>query len=1047
MIRNLIDYALNNRFIVLALGTLLLVWGAISFHNLPVEAYPDVANNYVQIITQWPGRAAEEVEQQVTIPIETQVNGIPHLQHLRSVSLFGLSSVMMIFDDVSENDWNRQKVLERLSQVTLPNGLQPQMGTDWSPVGQIYWYTLKSTNPKYDLMELKSIQDWVLEKQFKSVPNVVDVVGFGGTTREYQVRVDPNKLVAYGLSIGQVEQQLANNNTNAGGSFVEAGLQQVNVREVGLLKSTRDIAETMVKTQNGIAIRVKDIAEVTQAPKIRLGQIGKTIRRDNGTILDNEDVIEGIVLLRKGANADIALVAIHEKVKELNNQILPSGVKIVPFLDRSNLVHLTTHTVLHNLTEGVLLVSVILFFFLGNFRGAVIVALTIPFSLLFAAICLDLSNIPANLLSLGALDFGMVVDGTVVIIENIVRHFSLPESAKKTPLERIRDAVREVLRPVFYARAIIIAAYLPIFTLQSVEGRLFKPMAWTVSFALVGALIFSILIAPVLAFLQFRNGVNEWRNPVMQFLKDKYRIAVKWAIEHRHITVGVGAGAFAVAVFLLVSGVIGSEFLPHLDEGAIWVRGTLAPSTGPTEGVRVANQARVILASFPEVQVTTSQVGRPDDGTDTTGFFNTEFFVDLKPKEKWRPIFRENKDKLIAAMDRELTKIPGVLWNFSQPISDNMEEAVSGVKGELAVKLYGEDLKVLEKKGDEIVNIMRGISGIADLGLFRVLGQPNLNITVDRQQAARHGINVADVQDAVETSVGGKAVSQVLQNEQRFDLVVRYQAPYRETRQAIENVRLLSTTGERVSLGQFANLTVRDGASEIYREENSRYVAIKYSVRGRDLGSAVQDAMKRVSDQVKLPAGYHLNWSGEYESQKRSEKRLLVVLPITILGIFVILYTMFGSSKWAGLILANVAIAPIGGLLALLITGTHLSVSSGVGFLALFGVSVETGVIMLEYINQLRSAGHTIESAAIEGAVLRLRPIMMTMLVATLGLFPAALSRAIGSDSQRPFAIVIVGGLIGALLLSIFLLPALYVWFAREGDRLPEPEGDFLESA
>jgi heavy metal efflux system protein len=1047
MMRNLIDYALNNRFIVLALGTLLLVWGAISFHNLPVEAYPDVANNYVQIITQWPGRAAEEVEQQVTIPIETQVNGIPHLQHLRSVSLFGLSSVMMIFDDDSENDWNRQKVLERLSQVTLPNGLQPQMGTDWSPVGQIYWYTLKSTNPKYDLMELKSIQDWVLEKQFKSVPNVVDVVSFGGTTREYQVRVDPNKLVAYGISIGQVEQQLANNNTNAGGSFVEAGLQQVNVREVGLLKSTRDISETMLKAQNGIAIRVKDIAEVTQAPKIRLGQIGKAIRRENGTILDNEDVIEGIVLLRKGANADMALVAIHEKVKELNNQILPSGVKIVPFLDRSNLVHLTTHTVLHNLTEGVLLVSVILFFFLGNFRGAVIVALTIPFSLLFAAICLDFANIPANLLSLGALDFGMVVDGTVVIIENIVRHFSLPESAKKTPLERIRDAVREVLRPVFYARAIIIAAYLPIFTLQSVEGRLFKPMAWTVSFALIGALVFSILIAPVLAFLQFRNGVKEWRNPVMQFLKDRYRIAVKWAIEHRHITVGVGAGAFAVAVFLLVSGVIGSEFLPHLDEGAIWVRGTLAPSTGPTEGVRVANQARVILASFPEVQVATSQVGRPDDGTDTTGFFNTEFFVDLKPKENWRPIFRENKDELIGAMDRELTKIPGVLWNFSQPISDNMEEAVSGVKGELAVKLYGEDLKVLEQKGDEIVNIMRGVSGIADLGLFRVLGQPNLNITVDRQQAARHGINVADVQDAVETSVGGKAVSQVLQNEQRFDLVVRYQAPYRETKQAIENVRLLSTTGERVSLGQLANLTVRDGASEIYREENSRYVAIKYSVRGRDLGSAVQEAMKRVSDQVKLPAGYHLNWSGEYESQKRSEKRLLVVLPITILGIFVILYTMFGSSKWAGLILANVAIAPIGGLLALLITGTHLSVSSGVGFLALFGVSVETGIIMLEYINQLRAAGHTIESAAIEGAVLRLRPIMMTMLVATLGLFPAALSRAIGSDSQRPFAIVIVGGLIGALLLSIFLLPALYVWLAREGDRLPEPEGDFGESA
>ena len=1045
--RSLIDFALNNRLMVIALAAVLLLWGGISFHNLPVEAYPDVANNYVQIITQWPGRAAEEVEQQVTIPIEIQMNGAPHLSHLRSVSLFGLSSVMLIFDDQSENDWNRQKVLERLSQVTLPNGLQPQMGTDWSPVGQIFWYTLKSTNPKYDLMELKSLEDWTLEKQFKSVLNVVDVSSFGGTTREYQVRVDPSKLVAYGLGISQVEQQLANNNSNAGGSFVEAGLQQINVRSVGLFSNVSDIQQTLIKSQNGTAIRVQDIATVTQAPKIRLGQIGKAIRREDGTVLDSDDVVEGIVLLRKGANADETLAAIHQKVRELNEHILPPGVKIVPFLDRSDLVHLTTHTVLHNLTEGVLLVSVILFFFLGNIRGAIIVALTIPFSLLFASICLDLNKIPANLLSLGALDFGMVVDGTVVIIENIVRHFNLQSSAHKTASEKIRDAVREVLRPVFYARAIIIAAYLPIFTLQSVEGRLFKPMAWTVSFALVGALVFSILIAPVLAFLQFRGGIREWHNPAMDFLREKYRVALRWAIEHRLATVGVGAAALAVAVFLMISGVIGSEFLPHLDEGAIWVRGTLAPSTGPTEGVRIANQARVVLASFPEVTVVTSQVGRPDDGTDTTGFFNTEYFVDLKPKERWRPVFAQSKEELIAAMDRELSKMPGVLWNFSQPIADNMEEAVSGVKGELAIKLYGDDLCVLEEKGDQVVSVMRGVPGVEDLGLFRVLGQPNLNITVDRQQAARHGINASDVQDAVETAVGGKAVSQVLQGEQRYDLVVRYLAPYRDTKEAIENIRILSNTGERVALSQLSSVDVRDGASEIYREENSRYVAIKYSVRGRDLGSAVEEAMRLVSDKVKLPVGYHIDWAGEYESQKRSQKRLMIVVPITIMVIFLILYAMFASAKWAGLILANVAIAPIGGLLALLMTGTHLSVSSGVGFLALFGVSVETGVIMLEYINQLRAAGHTIESAAMEGAVLRLRPIMMTMLVATLGLLPAALSRGIGSDSQRPFAIVIVGGLIGALLLSIFLLPALYVWVARDGDRLPQPEAEFGDGA
>jgi cobalt-zinc-cadmium resistance protein CzcA len=1047
MIRGFVEYALKNRFIIMMVTVLLLLWGAISFHNLPVEAYPDVANNYVQIITQWPGRAAEEVEQQVTVPIEIQMNGIPHLEHLRSVSLFGLSSVMLIFDDQSSNDWNRQKALERLSAVTLPAGITPQMGTDWSPVGQIFWYTLRSTNPKYDLMELKSIEDWTLEKQFKSVPNVVDVSSFGGTTREYQVRIDPNKLVAYGLSIGQVEQQLANNNTNAGGSFVESGLQQINVRAVGLFNSVRDIEQTVITTKNGTALRVMDIATVAQGPKIRLGQIGKAIHRADGTVLDNDDVVEGIVLLRKGANSDEILVGIHAKVKELNDHILPPGVKVVPFLDRSDLVHYTTHTVLHNLTEGIILVSIILFLFLGNLRGSLIVALTIPFSLLFASICLSLRNIPANLLSLGALDFGMVVDGAVVMVENIVRHLSHGENSVKSTIERIRDAAFEVQRPVFYAIAIIITAYLPIFTLQRVEGRLFKPMAWTVAFALLGALIFSMLIAPVLSSVFFKEGVREWHNPVMDYLKRSYRISARWAIEHRWVTVGTAGFAFCLALFLMFSGVIGSEFLPHLDEGAIWARGTLAPSTGPTEGTRVMNQARVVFAAFPEVTQVVSQVGRPDDGTDTTGFFNTEYFVDLLPKDRWRPVFHKNKEELIGAMDRELSKIPGVLWNFSQPISDNMEEAVSGVKGELAVKIYGDDLRLLEQEADQIVGIMRNIRGIEDLGVFRVIGQPNLNFIVDRKAAARYQINVADIQDAIQTAVGGNALSQVLQGEQRYDLVMRYQAPYRDTKEAIENIRLLAPSGERVSLAQLARVETIDGASEIYREENSRYVAIKYSVRGRDLGGAVEEAIRKVNERVKLPVGYHIDWAGEYESQKRSQKRLMIVLPLTILVIFVILYTMFSSAKWALLLLGNVAMAPVGGLLALLITGTHFSVSSGVGFLALFGVSVQTGVIMLEYINQLRARGHTIEDAAIDGAVLRLRPIMMTMLVATLGLLPAALSRGIGSDSQRPFAIVIVGGLVGALLLSIFLLPTLYVWFAGDRDKLPEPEAGFEEGA
>ena len=1046
MISGVVEFALKNRFMVLALTLLLLIWGAISFHNLPVEAYPDVANNYVQVITQWPGRAAEEVEQQVTIPIEIQLNGLPHLQNLRSASLFGLSSITMIFDDDSENDWNRQKVLERLALVSLPNNLQPTIGPNYSPVGQIYWYTLKSTNPKYDLMELKSLEDWTLEKQFKSVPNVVDVVSFGGITREYQVRIDPSRLIAYGLTIGQVEQQLANNNVNAGGSFIESGLQQINVRAVGLITNVQDIENTVIKAQNGAPLRIKDIGAVTEGPRIRLGQIGKALRRDDGRIVDNADVVEGVVLLRKGANADTVIEDIHAKVKELNERILPPGVQIVPFLDRSDLVHYTTHTVLHNLTEGILLVSIVLFFFLGNVRGAFIVALTIPFSLLFASICLDLNKIPANLLSLGALDFGMVVDGSVVVIENIVRHFNLPSNAGKTPFERIRGAVFEVLRPVFYARAIIITAYLPIFTLQSVEGRLFKPMAWTVSFALLGALIFSIAIASVLAEIAFEKGVNEWRNPVMEFLRKNYRVSVRWALKNRRVTLTAAACVLIATVALLGSGIVGSEFLPHLDEGAIWVRGTLAPSTGPTEGTRMMNQARLILSAFPEVKQVVSQVGRPDDGTDTAGFFNTEYFVDLKPKNQWRPVFREDKDDLIAAMDKQLSQIPGVLWNFSQPISDNMEEAVSGVKGELAVKMYGDDLKQLEAKGDEVVNVMRTVAGVEDLGLFRVLGQPNLNLNIDRQKAARYGINVSDVQDAVETAIGGKAVTQVLEGEKRYDVVVRYLPQFRDTKEAIENIRIVASGGERVSLAQLTSTRVEDGASEIYREANSRYIAIKYSIRGRDLGSAVEEAMNKVRQQVKLPTGYHIDWAGEYESQKRSQRRLLIVLPITILIIYIILFTMFKSSKWAALTLANVSMAPIGGILALLLTGTHFSVSSGVGFLALFGVSVQVGVIMIEYINHLRGRGYSIEDAAVEGAILRLRPIMMTMLVATLGLLPAALSRGIGSDSQRPFAIVIVGGLLAALFISIYLLPTMYVWVARDTDQLPLADAEIEEN-
>jgi heavy metal efflux system protein len=1047
MIRALVDFSLKNRWLVLGAVVVLTAWGIFSFRNLPVEAYPDVANNYVQIITQWPGRSAEEIERQVTVPVEIQMAGIPHLTNLRSTTLAGLSSLMLIFDDHSTSDINREHVLERLSQVNLPANLTPQMGTDWSPVGQIYWYTVESNNPAYDVMEKKSLEDWTLEKDFKSVPGVVDVSSFGGPTKEYQVRLDPEKLVAYGLSISQVEQQIANNNTNGGGSFIEQGAQQVNVQSLGLFQSVQDIENTVVKTSNGAPVRIRDIATVTQGPKIRLGQIGRATHLADGTIIDNPDTVEGIVLLQKGDDSDPVLQGIHEEVEKLNTNILPKGVKVVPFLDRSDLVKYTVETVEHNLTEGMILVSIILFLFLGNIRGAIVVALTIPFALLFASICLDLSHIPANLLSLGALDFGMVVDGSVVMIENIVRHLAHPDDTR-TPFQKIREAAHEVQRPVFYAIGIIITAYLPIFTLQAVEGRLFKPMAWTVAFALAGALTFSMIIAPMFASLLFSRGAKEWQNPIMKWLIHHYRIAVRGAITHRHVTVGIAAFLFVIALYLTVGGPIGSEFLPHLDEGSIWVRGTLPPSEGPTPSIDFTNKARQVMASFPEVTQVVSQTGRPDDGTDTTGFFNTEYFVDLKRKEQWRPVFHQDKEKLIAAMDRELEKFPGVIWNFSQPISDNMEEAVSGVKGELAVKLYGDDLRTLEHKAEEVQTQMATVRGVEDLGIFRIIGQPNLNYTVDRAAAARWGINVADIQDAIQTAVGANALTQVQQGEARFDVTLRYEQPYRDTRQAISDVRLLAPTGERVSLAQLTKVSTDDGAEEIYREGGQRYIAIKYSVRGRDLGSTVEEAISKVNHNVQLPAGYHLEWAGEYQSQKRADKRMAIVIPITILGIFLILYTMFRSFKWAALILVSVIMASIGGPFALFLTHTNFSVSSAVGFLALFGVSVQTGVIMLEYINQLRARRKGMEEsnqqhiveAAIEGAVLRLRPIMMTMLVATLGLFPAAVSHAIGSDSQRPFAIVIVGGLLANLFIGVFLLPTLYVWFAREDDILPPVE-------
>jgi cobalt-zinc-cadmium resistance protein CzcA len=1038
MIQKIVDLALRQRFLILAIGVLLLAWGGISFYNLPIEAYPDVAPQWVQVIAQWPGHAPEEIEKQITLPIETHMNGIRNMTNIRSHTMFGLAVVTMTFSGKSNDQWNREQVLERLSDVSLPNGVTPQIGPDYSPVGQIYWYTLRSTNPKYDLMQLKALQDWVINRRMKSVPGVVGDSSFGGYTREYQVRLDPDKLIEYGLTIGDVERSLKENNYNAGGGFIEHGQQMFDVRVIGMMQNTDDIAKTVLKQVDGTPVHVSDVGRVVEGHVVRLGRIGETIRKPGGTIVDNNDVVEGIVLLQKGAPTEATLKGIEKEVKYLNAHVLPKGVKIVPYLDRSTLIHFTTHTVLTNLTIGFLLVTVILFIFLGNARSAFIVAGTIPFSLLFAATCLNIRHIPANLLSLGALDFGMVVDGTVMMVENIFRVLCHDDGKKLTKFELISFAAHEIQRPVFFAVIIIIVAYLPIFALPGVSGLLFTPMAWTVSFALLGALIFALIVAPVLSSFLFKPGMHEWHNPVLVYLEKQYAKGLSWCLQHRRAVLWSSGGLLAAMVLLGMSGVIGSEFLPHLDEGAIWVRGMLPMSTGPTMGAEVAHKTRLILASFPETTMVVSQDGRPDDGTSASGFFNTQYYVGLKPQSEWPAPYRSSKALLIEAMDKKLKEeIPYAGWNFSQPIQDNVDEAVSGVRGENGVKVFGPDLKVLARKAVEVQAALNTVPGVVDTGIYHVMGQPNVNITVSRSLASRYGISVSSIREAVEGAVGGKVVSQILRGDERFPLSVRYEKQYRTSVQAIASIRILSPTGARVSLGQLCHISIQEGPSTIFRNNNERFIPIKFGVRGRDLGSTVKQAMQVVQSKVKLPQGYHFVWAGEYTSEQQADRRLDEIIPIAIIGIALLLYFAFNSFKWVFIILLDVALAPLGGLLALLVTHTYFSVSSGVGLLALFGVSIQIGMIMLEYINQLRSRGHSIEEAALQAARVRLRPILMTMLVATLGLLPAAMSHAIGSDAQRPFAIVIVGGLTLTLVISLFLLPTLYVVLAGPNDKLP----------
>ena len=1035
MIHRVVQFALNQRFLVLMFVALIVLGGAISFQRMPVDAYPDLSPPMVEIITQWPGHAAEEVERLVSLPIEVEMNGVPKLVTMRSISLYALSDVRLTFEDDADNYFVRQVAFERLSGVSLPAGVTPTLAPLFSPSGLVYRYVLES--PDHTPQELKTFEDWVLERAYKSVPGIADDSGFGGTVMQYQVLLDPARIYNYHLTVPQVIQSLSANNANTGGGFYSQGGQFYYVRGLGLARDTQDIGNIVLASNNGAPVRVRDVGDVTIGHAPRLGEFGFA-DRVAGKVKDNGDAVEGVILMRRGEQTQNVLKRVEAKTAELNRGVLPPDVKVRPFYDRSELVQLTVDTVEGNLLRGMALVLIVLIFFLVSFRAAVITALTIPIALLFAFIFLHAHDVSANLLSIGAIDFGILIDGTIVMMENIYRELGLRQGQSYQLDEVILSAARDVDRPVFYSVSVIIAGYLPIYALSGPSGKLFHPMADTMSIALVGALLLALTLVPVLISYWFKAGVKEHVNRPFEWIKKVYGVELRWCLDHPKLTLLV-AGAIFGGTLLLVPG-IGGEFMPHLDEGALWVRATMPYTISFEEASKIAPQIRQILMSYPQVTVVGSELGRPDDGTDPTGFFNCEFYVGLKPykDQTWKqPGGIHTKDELIDSIQHRLESYPGIIFNYTQPAEDAVDEALTGLKSALAVKVYGSDLNVLQEKAIAIKNVLEKVRGFSELTVVRELGQPSLLVDVDRQKIARYGINVADVEAVVQAAVGGQAATQVIQGEKLFDLVVRMQPQFRSSAQEIGNLLVGTPTGQQIPLSQLADIRQGTGASLIYRENNSRYIGIQYSIVGRDLERAVEEGQKAVSKTVTLPFGYRLEWGGEYSEFLAAKAQLSVIGPLTVVLIFLILFALYGNFKFPIMIALGVVMTePVGALLALRLTHTPFSVSSVLGLLALMGVSTETVVIMVSYINKLRLEGKEIRTATLEGALLRLRPIMMTALVACLGLLPAALSHGIGSDSQRPFAIVIVGGLISPLFLGFFVNPVLYELVAREGDVL-----------
>lgn len=1043
MIAQLLRFALRQRFITVVCGLALIGLGIWAFEQLQIEAYPDISDTQVVVITLFPGRAAEEVEQQVTIPIERALNSVPNVIARRSRTIFGLSVVELIFDYGTNDYFARQVALEHLRDANLPDNVTPTLGPLSTPIGELYRYSL--AGPNIDTLKLREIQDWIVTPRFLQVPGVADVTPFGGLVKEYQVQIDPRALSKYNLSIAQVAQAVGANSANAGGALLDNGQQSMVVRGVGLIQSVQDIENIVVNETKGVPIYVRDLGCVKIGAAPPTGIFG---------VDDKSEGVEGIVLMRRGENPSEVLDGIKEAVEELNSTRLPNGVRIVPIYDRTDLVHNTLHTVSHTLLEGLVIVVAVLFLFLGSVRAALLTAITIPLSLLFAFVCMHFTGIPANLLSLGALDFGIIVDGTLIMVEhivsslaerrehaaNLVRGDEIEKQRSGNVVRTILDAALQVERPIFFSLIIIISAYIPLFTLERVERRLFTPMAFTVCYALLGSMLLALTLIPVLATYLFSKGAKTWDNPVLRWLQNGYGQVL--ALVVRKPCAMVAVSVTVVIAALSLSTQLGSEFLPQLDEGVIWVRANLAPGVSVQESAAVASKIRTLLRSFGEVQLVSSQTGRNDSGTDPYGPNRNELFVALKPYDTW-PSGR-SKSELVEAFAKKLqAEIPGTFFSFTQPIIDNVTEAVTGSPADLAVILSGPDLNVLRSLAAQGLEVVRQVPGAADTAVEQEADQAQLRLAVNRSEVARYGINVKDVQDVIEMAIGGRSVSTMFEGERRFDVTVRYMSEARSDMHSIGNILIPTHDGGHVPLSQLADIRVVTGASIIARRENRRQVSVRTNIRGRDQGSFVEDAQKRFDAQVKLPPGYRVEWGGQFENLARARKRLSVILPITIAIIFTLLFFTFGSAKYAGLVMMNVPFSLVGGIVFLYLRGINLSVSAAVGFISLFGVAVMSGVLVISEINRRRRVQPDlpIKQVIIEGSLAQMRPVLMMIVVALMGMVPAARAAGIGSDVQRPLATVVVGGLLSTMLLTLLALPALYALTVRQSpEEVPAEE-------